>query len=350
MRNKGLISSLVCAVMIFGLSHSLWAVDAVKGKQWMVYGNGLYSQKKYDEAIKAYGSSLQADNTNAAVYQGLGNCYYAKGDKVNALKYYKYALQLNPSNAQLQSFVSSLGTAAAGGAAAGGADPMAYANTYYGQKKYDYAIYYYNQSLAKNPNNAKAYQGLGNCYYAKGDKVNAVSNYKRALDLDPNNAQLKSFLAAYGGAAGVTAVAAATGEKDWVSPAWRSAILPGWGQFYNGEDTKGLIIGGVTWGLFGGVIGTYMIGTGAENAYMDVGKDGKAHPQTDFDTPYSQWEQMANLNHMLYYAFGVAWTYGIIDAIWNAKPPQRVGEVETPLTFGMTDHGGVRMDYKLLSF
>jgi tetratricopeptide (TPR) repeat protein len=350
MRYKGLISSLGLAVFFLGMSHSLWAVNAALGKQWMVYGNGQYSQKKYDDAIKSYGNSLKADNTNAAVYQGLGNCYYAKGDKVNALKYYKYALQLNPQNAGLAKFVASLAGASAGAAAAGGADPMAYANTYYGKKNYDYAIYYYKQALATNPNNGKAYQGLGNCYYAKGDKANAITNYQRALDIDPNNAQLRNFLAAYApGGGAVASAAGATGDKDWVSPAWRSALLPGWGQFYNGESTKGLVIGGVALGLLGGVIGTYTIGSAAQKKYLDLPAEESPGKPSDFDTPFNTWDQMAKLNHMLYYAFGVAWSYGIIDAIWNAKPAQRVGYVEPPLTFGMMNDG-FRMDYKLLTF
>ena len=30
--------------------------------------------------------------------------------------------------------------------------------------------------------------------------------------------------------------------------AWRSAILPGWGQFYKGQKTRGILLGGAFWG------------------------------------------------------------------------------------------------------
>lgn len=32
------------------------------------------------------------------------------------------------------------------------------------------------------------------------------------------------------------------------SAAWRSAILPGWGQFYKGQKTRGILLGGAFWG------------------------------------------------------------------------------------------------------
>ena len=30
--------------------------------------------------------------------------------------------------------------------------------------------------------------------------------------------------------------------------AWRSAVLPGWGQFYKGQKTRGILLGGAFWG------------------------------------------------------------------------------------------------------
>ncbi len=326
------------------LSGSCWAVDKVNAGKWLVYANALYAAKSYDKAIGAYANSLKLDNTNAGAYQGLGNCYYAQGDKPHALQYYKYALQLNPGNTALANFVSSLSASAAPAAS----DPMASANSLYSQGQYDQAIAAYNQVLAQDPNNARAYQGLGNCYYAKRDKANAVKNYQQALNLNPNNTSLSQFMASYSpgsssGASGTQVASAATGPKDWLQPAWRSAILPGWGQFYNNQDSKGLILGGITLGMLGGVIGTYIVGSNAENQYLSL-----TDPNANYDTPYNTWETMANLNHIFYIGFGLAYAYTIIDAIWNAQPV-RLAYEPPALNVAWMD-GGPRVNYRLLTF
>jgi hypothetical protein len=66
-----------------------------------------------------------------------------------------------------------------------------------------------------NPNNAQAYQGLGNCYYALGRKADALSFYQRASALQPSNTQLAQFVqnlrAQVGG--GVAAAPAAGGSS-----------------------------------------------------------------------------------------------------------------------------------------
>jgi len=36
---------------------------------------------------------------------------------------------------------------------------------------------------------------------------------------------------------------------------WRSAVIPGWGQWYNNQPIKAVIIGGLTWGLLIASIG-----------------------------------------------------------------------------------------------
>jgi hypothetical protein len=62
-------------------------------------------------------------------------------------------------------------------------------------------------------------------------------------------------------------VFAHTAKGDWIDPLWRSAICPGWGQEYNGSETKAWVIGGTTWGLFAGVVGTYIWAVKAEDNY-----------------------------------------------------------------------------------
>lgn len=342
------------ALLFLGLwmtSSALHAADPALAKRWTTYGQQLYAARQYDKAIQAFTAAAKANSADAAAWKGLGNCYYAKRDYANALKYYKYALQMNPNDASLAQFVQKLqATVAKQGGAAG--DPSALAARYYQARQYQYAIYYYKQALAKNPNDAKAYQGLGNCYYAMKDKPNAVAAYRRSLQINPANVGLAGFLAKYDPAGAVSAgVKVASGPTNWVDPLWRSMILPGWGQFHNGESTKGLLLGGVTLGLLGGSVVTYMSGAAARDKYMSL-KVGD--PQKDFDDSYSAWESNANMNHIFALGFLGAYTFTLVDAVMSAKPStSAVGfhEEAPPVQLGLLpETGGLGMKLRLAQF
>ena len=323
------------------------SADAAMAKKYLVYANGLYKQRQYDKAIQYYSGALKQDRRLSAAWKGLGNCYYAKRDKANALKYYKYALQTNPNDTALASFVSRLESG--GGAAA---NPLARANALYKQRNYDGAIAAYNQVIASNPNDAKAYQGLGNAHYAKGDKANAVTAYKRALQLNPGNQALANFLAQYAPESD-SGMASADGPKDWVQPLWRSAILPGWGQFYNDQPVKGTILGVATLGFWAAEITSFMIGSGAADEYRSLGNDGTAVTQDQFDSAYNTWETMASINHISFIGHSVLYTFTLIDAIWSAKrkpSAQAFGPVEKPrLEMALGDQGA-KLKYDLMRF
>lgn len=345
---RNAVLALLVALLTFSASRAL-AADVALAKQWVDYGQKQYAARQYDAAIKAFSTAARANSADASAWKGMGYAYYAKGDKANAVKYSKYAVQLNPADTALAQWVQKLeaSTSAAGQASA--SDPMVLAGKYYQARQYDYAIWAYNKAIAANPNNAKAYQGLGNAYNAKKDKVNAVNAYKRAIELDPTNTALASYLATYapGSTDGATAAAAAGGPSDWVQPLWRSAILPGWGQGYNGQTVKGWILGLATVGALGGTVGTYVIGSGARERYK-----GYTQPTDDYDGAYGQWESMANLNHIFAIVFGVAYTFNIVDAIIGAKPKAAYGFIEKDpaLELALNRTGGVTAKYRLLEF
>jgi hypothetical protein len=149
-------------------------------------------------------------------------------------------------------------------------------------------------------------------------------------------------------AAGGTAVAG--GPKDWVQPLWRSAVLPGWGQSYNGDGTKAWLLGGTTLAMLGGTVATYIIGDGARTKYL-----GLTDANADYDTPYQTWESMANLNHIFYIAFGVAYTFTLVDAIMSAKPMPKqsayFNEQPPAMQVTMLDPtGAMGFKYRLMQF
>jgi tetratricopeptide (TPR) repeat protein len=347
-RNAVLAISLFFASL--WMTAPLRAADAALATKWVAYGQKLYAAQQYDPAITAFSTAARANSSDAAAWKGLGNAYYAKRDYPNALKYYKYSLQLNPSDVNLATFTQKLTAATARPGSAAPSDAMGLAGRYYAAHQYDYAIYQYNAALATNPNNAAAYQGLGNCYYAKGDKPHAVQAYQRALALNPNNAGLKSFLARYApDAATASGVQVASGPKDWTQPLWRSAVLPGWGQAYNGETTKGWIIGGITLGALAGAVGTYVVGSAARSTY-----EGLTAPNADYDTPYNTWNNMASLNHIFALTFLAAYSFNLVDAILDAKPATHaigLGPDQPPVQLGyMPEAGGMGMKVQLLKF
>lgn len=60
------------------------------------------------------------------------------------------------------------------------------ANSFYTQKQYDSAAFYYEKIAALNPDDATVYYNLGNTYYRLNLVSPAVLNYERALKLKPN--------------------------------------------------------------------------------------------------------------------------------------------------------------------
>jgi tetratricopeptide (TPR) repeat protein len=331
-------------------SGRLEAADPALATKWITYGQQLYAQRHYDDAIKAFSTAARANGSDPQAWKGLANALYAKGDTPGALKYYKYALQLNPSDSQLATFVQRLSNATAAAPAAG-ADPVALAGRYYAAGQYDNAIQQYNVATSANPNDAKAYQGLGNCYYAKGDKPHAVEAYKRAITIDPSNASLKAFLARYSPQdASDAGVQVAKGPKDWPQPLWRSAVLPGWGQFYNGEQTKGWIIGGLTIGALVGTVSTYIVGDSARTTYNTLGPGASA---SQFNSAYNTWNNMATYNNVLAISFLALYTFNLVDAILDAKPASSaVGllQPDAPVQLGMLQNGTMGAKLRLMDF
>lgn len=285
------VLSLFCATP--GIARA----DAI-AQQWFNYGQKLYAQRDYRQALGAFTNGLKRDRQSSVGYQGLGNCYVGLGDKANALKYYKYALQLNPQNQALSAFVARL----QGNAQSGAQGSMAQAQALYRAKRYEEAVSAYRGILAGDPKNAMAEQGLGNALYGLGRPAEAKQAYQRSLALNPGNPALAAFVQKLESPVSVS----------WVQPAWRSALLPGWGQFYNHEERKGLVVGGLTLGLLAGVAVTYVVGSSAQQEYLNAG------PGSDFDKPYGTWEAMASLNHAFYLGFGAAYLYNVIDAAAHA--------------------------------
>ena len=205
-----------------GLSRA----DAAQYDQW---GTQMLQQKKFDEAAKYFTEAIKSNGRDATAYKGLGYAFAYKGDKAKALPYLKYSLQLNPGDASLQSYVNQLGAAGPGtpalAAAPSGeaATAIQYGNTYLQQKNYASAVGWFKKATQAEPQNAKAWQLLGNASFAMGDRSEALSAWDQAIALDPTNSSLISYVAqvkasspAPAVASGSTPTVSAPGVNPWV--------------------------------------------------------------------------------------------------------------------------------------
>lgn len=68
-------------------------------------------------------------------------------------------------------------------------------SSFYTQKQYDSAAFYFEQIAAQKPRNADVYYNLGNAYYRLNKVPQAILNYERALRLQPGHLQAKDNLA-----------------------------------------------------------------------------------------------------------------------------------------------------------
>jgi tetratricopeptide (TPR) repeat protein len=84
-----------------------------------------------------------------------------------------------------------------------------YGNKLYMAKDYVNAAKYYQAAVQLNPQNAQAFQVLGNCYLLTNRKADAVGAYEKALAINPNNPQLAAYVQNLKNQLGATAPAAA---------------------------------------------------------------------------------------------------------------------------------------------
>jgi len=97
--------------------------------------------------------------------------------------------------------------------------------------------------------------------------------------------------------------------------ALRSMVLPGWGQLYKGERTKGRLLVAV-WGVTAaGGITTHVLRQQARSTYLDAATPDEAE---DRYPVFNRWHKARNV--LFLGAVGV-WLYGYLDALVSAQPP-----------------------------
>jgi hypothetical protein len=99
-----------------------------------------------------------------------------------------------------------------------------------------------------------------------------------------------------------------------VSAAWRSLLVPGWGQRYKGQKLKGDILTFTTAALAGATVVSHFLRRNAEQKYLDAGEATVAERYQTFNRYH-----ILRKNFAL--ALGVVWSAAIFDALVLQPPP-----------------------------
>lgn len=88
----------------------------------------------------------------------------------------------------------------------------------------------------------------------------------------------------------------------------RSAVLPGWGQFYNDEPFKGIVLGAAEIGLLSWLVTEHIQAEDARTAYLETGDPDDL----------ARYERHSGRRLDLIWYTSAAWLYGMLDAYVDA--------------------------------
>lgn len=174
--------------------------------------------------------------------------------------------------------------------------------------------------------------------YTRGDLDEARRHFNLALDLDPAHTldpllvspKIVSFFDEVRAERRRSATETTGGPEiryvvvrdNRPDAALRSMVLPGWGQLYKGERTKGWALAGL-WGLnASAVVVAHLQAERSRNAYLD--ETNAAEVAARYDT-YNSWHRARN--SLLLGAAGI-WLYSYVDALLS--PGERPAQAYRP--------------------
>lgn len=128
----------------------------------------------YGQAIVQYRKAVEILPDNTEALYNLGVCYYAIGDKDNALKVYEQALKVTPEYTNASNNAGVI---------------------YFERKDYINAKKYFGQAVKYDSNNSDALGNLGAINHNLGNMKEAVEYYKKSLAINPANQNVRGNLA-----------------------------------------------------------------------------------------------------------------------------------------------------------
>ena len=157
------------AALINSLRHAYMGVVIITSNLsyasvWNNKGKALASQKKYDEAIKAYDEAIKLDPNFAEAWFNKGNALNGQGKYEEAIKIFDEIIKLYPDFAMAWNNKG---------------------NAFATQGKYDEAIKAYDEAIKLDPNFAEAWNNKGSVFNGQGKYDEAIKAYDKAIEIDP---------------------------------------------------------------------------------------------------------------------------------------------------------------------
>ncbi|MCE5301307.1 MAG: hypothetical protein LLG37_10620 [Spirochaetia bacterium] len=189
--------------------------------------------------------------------------------------------------------------------------------SYHKKKDFKNAIMYYNAAIKKDRKYWQAWLGLGTCYYSMSKFRNAKLIFQYVLTIKPGEPTARKYYDIMTKPK-KTKAAALPETRSKGDLMWRSAMMPGLGQFYNGELAKGYIYS----------IG-YMVGVACIVKYtLDQNNAVAAYnnANTGFDEKYRAAQDATNRIFIPVAATVVVWSVSVLDAFLSGKDdaPDRI--------------------------
>ena len=129
--------------------------------------------ENYKNQYSFWSNAADTSPNYAFAQTGLGKYYHIKNDLVSAKKYYLKALQLDPEEHWVRSFLGHINMM---------------------NDKYDEALSLFDYENSINPKCANCYFYKGWIYFEKNDFNTAEENWIQAVKMDTNNKQYYEFL------------------------------------------------------------------------------------------------------------------------------------------------------------
>lgn len=172
-----------------------------------ISGDTLYQNGNIDEAVKEFKTALHLDPTNVNVHNSLGVCYGILGDYEKALEEFEEAVRLDPDevmslyNLGLVHMLTGNKDRALGYLLdAGEKDENIFEVVLQTGKVYmemgmpERARKFFEKAISLQPEAGHTFRYLGECYTAMNITDKAIAAYKKAIRQNPNDAESLSAL------------------------------------------------------------------------------------------------------------------------------------------------------------
>lgn len=177
----------------------------------------------------------------------------------------------------------------------------------YNTRKYEAASKFYFYAAKLDKNYTAAWKKLAFCYYKLNKHKYAYEAFKKVLALDKADADAADFMQYYSNL--MDKAKKQKEKRGMTDPLWRAAVLPGWGQFYNNQSMKGIMVSGGV--IVAGGLTAYSV------VDQNIKYDKYLKTNENHDIAYREAQAAWTTALIWTIVTAVIYTGGIVDAVMN---------------------------------